>query len=181
MVFQKLGGNAVKGKFSAAIIVLFLVGVFGLMMYDVSKMDAETIILCTSNEGGILIPGKLCEHYMFNYRAIESDVKELASGAGLSFILNGENKDKKYQIAEYYLSNGLDVNGVNQYGNYNLTPLHGAVLDNDTEMATFLLRHGADKNIRPPSINMSSLEFARSLQKKEPNVDRNEMIQVLSN
>ena len=154
-------------------------GLLGLMAYDVSHMNSETIILCASNEGGILIPGKACEYYMFNHRAIKNDIDELASGAGLSFILSGHNNEKKYQIAEFFIANGLDVNGINHYGDYNLTPLHSAVLLNDIEMVQFLLKHNADVNIKPPSINMTPLEFALSLQEKEPSVDRSKIQQVL--
>jgi len=169
-----------KIKIVLGFVVLVLVGVFGLMIFDISKMDSETTILCASNEGGILIPSKVCEYYMFNYRNITNDVEELTNGAGLIFILNGKNKEKKYKIAELFILNGLDVNGVNHYGDYNLTPLHGAVLSNDVEVANFLLKHGADIKIKPPSINMIPLEFARSLQKKEPSVDRSKIIQLLS-
>ncbi len=168
-----------KVRITAATIILFLVGVFGLMVYDISEMDSETLILCASGEGGILIPSKICEYYMVNHRIIKNDIEELASGAGLIFILNGENKEKKYKIAEFFISNGLDVNGVNHYGNDNLTPLHGAVLINDAELVNFLLKHGADISIRPPSINMTPLELARLLQENEPSVDRSKIIQAL--
>jgi len=151
------------------------------MSYNISQMDSETIILCAENEGGILIPSQACEYYMYNLRNVKKDVKELSNGAGLSFILNGNNKEKKYEIAAFFISNGLDVNGINYYGHYNLTPIYGAVLLNDVEKAKFLLKHVTDLNIKPPSINMTPLEFARSLQKKEHSVDRSEMLEFLSN
>lgn len=159
--------------------MLFITGVLGLMVFDITEMDSESMILCTSNEGGIFIPSKVCEYYMFNYRDITKDVEELTKGSGLVFILNGKNKEKKYKIAEFFILKGLDVNGVNHYGDYNLTPLHGAVLSNDVGMVKFLLKHGADIKIKPASINMNPLEFAQSLQKKEPSVDRSKIIKLL--
>lgn len=166
-------------KFTASIALLSLVGISGLMINDVSRMNPETLILCTLNEGGILIPRKLCEYHMYNYRDIKSDVDKLSSGSGLSFILEGKNKIKKYEIAEFYISNGLDVNSVNHAGGYDITPLHGAVLDNDIDMARFLLNHGASKSIKAPTINMTPVELANSLQEKEPNVDRSKIIKIL--
>lgn len=168
-------------KLTASIAVLSLVGMLGLMVNDVYRMNPETLILCTLNEGGILIPSKFCEYYMYNYRDIESDVNQLSSGAGLSFILEGKDDKKKYEIAEFYILNGLDVNGVNHSGGYDLTPLHGAVLDNNTDIARFLLNHGASKSIAAPTISMTPVELANSLQEKEPSVDRREMIQMLMN
>lgn len=176
---QKFGVSSMKVKITVGAIIFFLVGTFGLMVYDVSKMDSESLILCALDEGGILVPSELCEYYMFNYRAIKNDIEELASGAGLIFILNGENKEKKYKFAKFFILNGLDVNGVNHYGEDNLTPLHGAVLINDVELVNFLLKHGADINIKPPSINMTPLELARLLQENEPSVDRRKVVQAL--
>ncbi len=177
----KHGVDSMKLKFTIGIVILFLIGVPGLVVNDVSRMTPETIILCTLNEGGVLIPSKLCEYYMYNYRDIKADINKLSAGAGLSFILEGKDKEKKYDIAEFFISNGLDVDGVNHSGGYNLTPLHGAVLDSDIDMAGFLLNHGASKNIKAPTINMDPLELAESLQKKEPNVDRDKMVQILLN
>ncbi|MEJ2682395.1 MAG: ankyrin repeat domain-containing protein [Gammaproteobacteria bacterium] len=169
-----------KLKAIGVVALLSLVSLIGLVSYDVSRMDTETIVLCSSNEGGILIPSKVCKYYLFNYRDIKKDVSELSDGAGLSYILNGAN-DTKYEIAEYFISNGLDVNGINNYGDYNLTPIYGAILLNDVKMAKFLMRNGADLNIEPPSTKMSALEFCRLLQEKDSSVDRGEMLKVLSN
>jgi len=166
-------------KIFSAVILLFVAGLAGLIAYDMSKMDAETIILCSLDEGGIRIPSKLCEYYLLNYRDHKKDVNELASGAGLSFILTADNEEK-YKIADSFIAYGLGVDGINHYGKYNLTPLHSAVLSNDVEMVKFLLIKGASLDIKPPSINMTPLEFAESLQKKEPSVDRSQIIQILS-
>jgi len=169
-----------KVKLTAGVIILSLAGVLGLMVYDVSHMSPETVILCSLNEGGILIPSEFCEYYMFNFRDAEDDVLKLSAGAGLGFILEGNNNEKKYEIAEFFVVKGLDVNGVNHSGGYNLTPLHGAVIDNDIVMAVFLLDRGASKKIKAPTINMDPLELAKSLQKKEPNIDRSKMINLLT-
>jgi hypothetical protein len=169
-----------KLKVIGVVALLSLATLIGLVSYDVSRMDTETIILCSSNEGGVLIPSKVCRYYLFNYRDIKKDVGELSDGAGLSYILNGDN-DTKYEIAEYFISNGLDVNGINNYGQYNLTPIYGAILLNDVKMAKFLMRNGADLSIDPPSIKMSALEFCKFLQEKDSSVDRSDMLKLLAN
>lgn len=169
-----------KLKVIIVVVALSLAALLGLVGYDLSKMDTETIVLCSSNEGGILIPSKICKYYLFNYRDIKKDVSELSDGAGLSYILNGSN-NVKYEIAEYFISNGLDVNGINNYGEYNLTPIYGAILLNDVKMANFLLHHGADQSLEPPSIHMSAQEFCQFLQGKDSSVDRGEMLSILAN
>ncbi len=177
----KRGVDLMKIKLIAGATVLSLAGVVGLMLNDISRMSPETLILCVLNEGGILIPSGLCEYYMYNRRDVDSDIEVLSSGPGLSFILEGKDIKKRYEIADYFILNGLDVNGVNHSGGYNITPLHGAVLDNDLDMARFLLEHGASKNIKAPTINMDPLELVQSLQQKEPTIDRKKMIEILMN
>ncbi len=169
-----------KFRIISVVIFLSLAGIFGLMLYDVKEMNSETIILCASNDGGILIPSKVCEYYIYNYRDIKKDIEELSSGGGLAFILNGKNNKIKYKLAEFYILNGLNINGVNNFGNYNITPIHGAVLFNDVEMVEFLLKHGANVKIKPESINMTPLEFAISLQGKEPAINREKIIKILT-
>jgi hypothetical protein len=169
-----------KLKIAAGVVILFLGGILGLMLHSLSQMNSETIILCASNEGGIPIPSQLCEYYLFNHRDIRKDVDELSRGAGLIFILNGSNEEKKYKIAEFFIAHGLDVNGINHYGDHNFTPIYGAILLNNVNMLRFLLKHDADLSIQPPEINMTALEFARSLQIKEPAIDRSKILAILS-
>ena len=156
--------------------------VFGLMVYDMSTMPMPHLILCSVGEGGIRIPSGLCEYYMKHYRGNDEDMKELAFG-GLDVILNVESK-KKYDIAEFFIAKGLDVNGVNHYyfrEPHDHTPLHASVLYNDAERAKFLIEHGADLNIKSKSANdMTALELAQALQKKRPAEDRSELIRLLS-
>lgn len=170
-----------RAKIILGVTFFVIGGVFSLMLYDVSKMNTETIVLCASNEGGILIPSKACEYYLYNHRNIKTDVKEIFNGAGLSFILGSENTETKYKIAQFFITNGLDVNGINHYGEYNLTPIHAAVLFNDVRMVNFLLKNGASLNIKPHSLNMTPLEFGLTLQKKEPSIDRRKIIKILTN
>ncbi|MCG6202977.1 ankyrin repeat domain-containing protein, partial [Psychromonas antarctica] len=134
---------------------VFLVGISGLMVNDISKMNPETIVMCTLNEGGILIPAKACEYYLYNHRDIASDVYEMSNSVGLSFILEGKNKIKKYEIASFFILNGLSVNSINYSGGYNITPLHGAVIGNDLEMVSFLLSNGASISIKAPTLDMT--------------------------
>ena len=156
--------------------------VVGLMLYAMTELPIVELIMCSSGEGGIRLPSGLCEYYMKNYRGNDEDMEELAFG-GLDPILNGESK-KKYDIAEFFIAKGLDVNGVNHYGEPNhVTPLHASVLYNDAERAKFLIDHGADVSIKIKSRSyndMTALELAQALQKKRPAEDRSELIRLLS-
>jgi len=178
--YLKFGGSFVKVKIIIGALALLLSGVSGLIINDLSRMEPETLILCSLDEGGVLIPAKICEYYLFNHRDTALDIKNLSSGSGLSFILEGKSAIKKYKIADFFIKNGLSVDSVNHSGGYNLTALHGAVLDNDIKMLTFLLNNNASTNIKAPVINMTPVELAQSLKIKEPNVNREKIIEILS-
>ncbi len=159
--------------------VAFLAGLFGLMLYDMSKMDVDVLILCSSNEGGIRIPSSLCEYYMLNHRMNEEDIKQLSDGAGLEFILNLQSPGK-YEMANTFISKGLDINGINHYSDKDVTPLHASVLYNDVERVKFLIEHGADIEIRSKGYGMTALELARRLHEEQGSENRTEIINMLA-
>ncbi len=156
----------------------------GLMFYDMTQMEIETLILCSANEGGIRIPSDLCYSYMVNYRINEKDIEALSEGAGLDYILNGEGP-VKYDIAKAFLARGLDVNGVNHYmaappNDKKMTPLQAAVVHNDLLRIKFLLDHGADLRFTGDK-GMTALEYAKKIHKAgSERQDRTEIIQILS-
>ncbi len=156
-----------------------LLTIAGLMFYDMTQMKIEVLILCSTDDGGIRIPSSLCNYYMVNYRINEEGIKELSEGAGLDYILNGEGP-KKYEIAKIFLARGLDVNGVNHYGDKNATPLQAAVVYNDVPRVEFLLEQGADLQIRG-KFGMTALAFAKKNHKAGSKLrDKSEIIQILS-
>ena len=156
--------------------------IFVLLFYVMSRMSIFDLILCSANQGGIRLPSGVCEYYMKNYRADEDDLQELAIG-GIDPILNLDNEAKKYEIAEFFISKGLNIDGVNHYYNESMndsTPLHASALYNDTKRAKFLIAHGANVEARSKyHNNMTPLELARYLQKNNQK-DMNELIQILS-
>ena len=113
----------------------------------------------------------------------EKDIKELSEGAGLDYILNGE-EPIKYDIAKAFLARGLNVNGVNHYKarseDKNVTALQAAVVYNDVPRVKFLLEQGADLQIRG-ELEMTALEYAKNIHKAGSEFrDKTEIIQLLS-
>ena len=168
-----------KGKvfFGFFIIALFIAG--GLVIYDLKRMDIETLILCSTNEGGILIPESLCNYFMINHRITEDDIENLSRGPSLDYILN-LGAPEKYQIAHRFLKKGLDINGVNHYSAKKLTPLHAAVLYNDAERVEFLVENGADLSIKNSYYGMTPLELAEELTGKNEEDSRRKIIEILT-
>ncbi|CAG20753.1 ankyrin repeat domain-containing protein [Photobacterium profundum] len=186
MAALEFGGNVIKRKFImwgglilSSLFVLFL----ALMTYSMSKMTTMDLVFCSSGEGGFYVNGRICELYMGEFRATDEDVEEVSYG-GVDLILNMTNENKKYQIAEFFISKGLDVNGINKYQEdlgYDLAPLHVAVLFNDPRRVTFLLKHGANLKIRSKFYNdYTPLELAIQLQKEQQNLDMGSVINMLS-
>lgn len=162
-------------------IVVFLCLSAALLVYVMSRMSVFELIMCSTDEGGIQIPGSLCEYYMKSYRSGEEDLQDLAA-SGVDPILNLDS-NRKYEIADFFISKGLDVNGPNRHRHAredDSTPLHASVLYNDPERAKFLIDHGADLDAESNYHNdMTPLELARNLQKKFPEKDMGKVIRVL--
>lgn len=144
----------------------------------VSSMKIETIILCSLGKGGIYISSNICKYFLYKKRNTASDISELGKGAGISFILGVNDSNDKYEITEFLLENGMDINAISHYSG--LTALHDAVLLNDIDAVRFLVSHNASLDIKPSSINMNPLEFTMYLKKKNPLVDRKEIFEILS-
>jgi len=156
----------------------------GLMVYVMTEMKMEYLILCSENEESIRIPSSLCKYYLVNYRMNEKDINELREGAGLDYILTVGGAGK-YELAKLFLAKGLDVDGVNHYteappNDKKFTPLQSAVVMNDVPRVKFLIEHGADLHITGDK-GMTALEYAKKLHKAgSERQDRTEIIQILS-
>ncbi|VAW88556.1 hypothetical protein MNBD_GAMMA18-1324 [hydrothermal vent metagenome] len=152
----------------------------GLMLYDMSKMEIEVLMLCSTNRGGILIPSDLCKYYLVNYRINEKGIKELSEGGGLDVVLNIEESAAEYELAKMFLARGLDVDGANHAGGKDVTPLQAAVMYNDVRRVNFLLEYGANIHLSE-GYGMTPIDIARKFHKAGSELeDRSEIIQILS-
>ncbi|MCF6337632.1 MAG: ankyrin repeat domain-containing protein [Gammaproteobacteria bacterium] len=168
-----------KKKIFFGSFALVLSGIVGFILYAMTQLTIQALISCSANTGGIRIPSSVCEYYMLNYRLTEEDIASLREGAGLGYILNGQDPEK-HRIAEIFISHGLDINGINHYGNQDLTPLHGSALMGDIKTLQFLLRHGADIHIKSNQYE-TALELAKKFHKANDKLrDRTEIIRLLS-
>ena len=151
----------------------------GLMFYAMTQMEITHLILCGEKGSSIRIPSSLCHYYMVNYRINEQGIKELSEGAGLDYILNGEDP-RKYKLAKIFIAKGLDVNGVNHYSSKGSTPLQAAAGYNDAPRIKFLIEQGADLQLRG-EFGMTALEYAKKTHKAGSKFrDNREIIQLLS-
>ncbi|MBL1277355.1 MAG: hypothetical protein COB30_014830 [Ectothiorhodospiraceae bacterium] len=157
----------------------------GFMIYDMTEMGIEYLILCSKKGSSILTPSNLCKYYLVNYRINEQGIKELSEGGGLDYVLNVERDATEYEMAKIFLANGLDVNGVNHYtaappNDKKFTPLQAAAGYNDAPRIKFLIEQGADLQLRGES-GMTALEYAKKTHKAGSKFrDNREIIQLLS-
>lgn len=174
--------NKIIKRIGALVLTLFI-ALSGLVIYAMSGMSASTLVLCSANEGGIYIPGRVCEFYLKTYRSGHRDIEELAIG-GLDPILNLSNDSKKYELATFFIGKGLDVNGVNHY-NYgqpmDLTPLHAGILAQDVKRIQFLIEHGADTTLVSSTLDgKTPLEYAKSLYFQKNTEELEAIVKLLS-
>ena len=120
-------------------------------IYALESMNIEYLISYADNNGNGTTDANLfndiSKFYLENFRTTENDIQQLQNNTGIEFILNGSN-DYKYQTAEIFLDNGLDINGINHSSDRNINALHSAVLLKNTDNVLFLLKHGIDINAK---------------------------------
>jgi len=169
-------------KFIINSITLITLVYLSMLIYSMSKMTSDEIVMCSAGDGDFYINSNICEIYLKRFKSELKDIDELSYG-GIEVILN-LSSDKKYELAEFFISKGLDVNAINQYQSqfgYDLLPVQSAILDNDLKKVNFLILHGANLMTRSKSAgNLTSFEFAKNIQEKEKNPDRSKIIAALS-
>ncbi len=152
------------------------------LFYSMSKMTVDEMVMCSVGDGGFYINSNVCEVYVKRFKSEPTHMDELSYG-GVEVILSLSN-NKKYELAEFFISKGLDVNTINQYQSqfgYDLPPIQSAILENDLKKVNFLIFHGANLMVRSKSTgNSTSLEFAKYLKEKEKNIDRSKILTTLS-
>lgn len=162
---------------SLSIVVIFS----SIMVYSLQTMHIENLISHAYNNGHDAekadIFTDLSKFYLENFRIAEDDVQQLQADAGITFILGGSN-DYKYQIAEAFLKEGLDINGINHSSYNKLNALHSAVLLGDKGSVLFLLEHGINLNAKTEE-GFTALDWAIKMQESDPTEKRDEIIQIL--
>lgn len=152
------------------------------LIYALSKMSTDEVVLCSSGSDSFYINNHICEHYMRLFRDSPADVEALSYG-GVEVILNLQG-DKKYEIADFYIAKGLNVNLINQYQSQfgtDFTPLHSAVFDNDLQKVNFLINHNANLTLTSKSAgNLTPLQYALYLQEESSEIDRSAIIALLN-
>lgn len=162
---------------------------YGVSIYALTTNNIEELIVICLNPEKNHYPPIIPEYYMLNYRGTKEDLDLLREGNGIGFILNSAKKprDKAIKYASFFLDKGIDVNATGRDG---ATALHGAVMFNQWEDATFLIEKGADTNIKmgysyirgqkeeTPVYGMTALKLAKHMSKRD-GMDRSKIIKLL--
>jgi len=151
--------------------------VTGMGILSMTKGDIEDIIICSTNSKSHYIPSAICEYYLLNYRLTGEDINFIESGAGLSFLFHISDKSKRYMFLEYFISKGVSIDKPSAIDG--LTPLHAAILMNDTELVVYLLDRGANPLKLDRDNKLTAIQFLDLLIKKSPNVNRKNIQDIL--
>lgn len=166
------------GRIIFSVLVLLPLIVFGFGVYSMSKGDIEDIVICAVNEESRYIPATVCEYYLLNYRGTDEDVRFLESRSGLAFLFEISDKAKRRMYLDYFISKGVSIDGQSSIDGY--TPLHAAIIHNDPELVTFLLKKGASADRKDQEHHLTPKEFVEYLSQKNPSTDRSAVLNALS-
>ncbi|WP_075178745.1 ankyrin repeat domain-containing protein [Neptunomonas phycophila] len=138
--------------FFAAIVITF---------NALATLTVQRLILCATDNSQSTIPSAVCKYYLENHGIDGEAVRDLQAGAGLEFILNIESPSR-FELAERFIEQGLDVNGINHYSSQNSAPLHAAIMYGDLDSVKFLIAKGALLSVKNKS-GETALQLAERL------------------
>lgn len=150
------------------------------LLFALSRLSTFELIICSADEGGFNLPSWACELHLKKIRGNGQGLDALNAG-GLDPVLN-LNSTKKYELADFLISQGMSVDAPNQIvAGDDATPLHLSVLYNDLERAKFLLSRGANPSVTSEQLGgRTPLELARHLQLSGQGEDRTALVHLLA-
>lgn len=177
-------------------VAVIVVGLSGFMWTHLKSADTLDLILCSVGKNEPYESSSLCYAYLINQRDVKADIEKLEKQyRGLETVLaqyrtadlgyKMEKQDEQINqrvisISDYYLSHGLNINAVDNYG---MTVLHSEVLANNVKLVEYLIRKGAKLNIKAHNSNFQSdltpLELVDYLIQQNPKTDRSAVRQLL--
>ena len=177
-------------KFLAIIACLTAAIYVSFVSYALCTIDIEKLIVSSLHPETNRFPPGRPEFFLFHFRGNKKDLETLSKGKGLSFILSDgtAEPDQALKIATFFLNKGIDINLIGLDG---LTALHSAVLQNQPEYVSYLLKHGADAGIgidyshvfgkkeKSAMFGMSAIELAKFASQKDGQ-DRSKIIRILN-
>ncbi|MEZ9142427.1 MULTISPECIES: hypothetical protein [unclassified Shewanella] len=139
--------------------------------------NIEDLAACGADEGGLYIPGNLCNFVLLNLRLSDLDIKDFESRGGIASLYS-IHEDVKYIYLDAFIKAGTSVN--NESVMSGLPPLHAAILANDNQLVTFLLAREASLTQLNSQFGMNARDFTYHLAEIKPNVDRSDVLNTLS-
>ena len=164
---------------AVALMVLLLGGVMVAVGFLATR-SAEELIIGAIEPGVYHVPRSAVALYLKHLASFDPNKPGERGLSLLRFTLNGyhdggdtDTNRRCLDIADFLIKKGADVNAVGQPGtpDAGLSALHNAVLYESPDVVRFLLREGANVNVRAgagPFAGMTPLAFASHLQTKTP-------------
>lgn len=156
------------------IIVFIIIVFFASVISSLNNYDIEEVVICSVNNKSHLIPSKVCELYLYEYRGTKGDIALLKERSGLSFVFGVVDRSKRTKLLDYLLLKGSDINGISNVDG--LTPLHASILLNDIELLVYLLTNNADPLVKDRDNSLTSKQFLELLIKKDSFTDRSALM-----
>jgi len=157
-------------KIIASVVAFFFVAVVSVHGYLIVKMDLADLLISSTNDTFIYMPKDVCRVYLFYVRDTDRDIKQFDEIYGLSFVMSATDELKdRFMWVEFFIDAGMDVNGHGGQGGY--TPLHSAIIGNDTGGVQYLLNHGADPLILDETFHLNAYQFLDFFDEKNLKLD----------
>gem|GEM_PF-697860 len=165
-------------KLSIALVLAIPLAVVVMGIRSMTQGDIEDVVICSTNESSHHMPSSVCEYYLFNHRVTEADIEFLERGAGLAFLFDIQNKEERNRRVAHFIEQGASLDKPSPIDGF--PPLHAAILYNDLELVEMLVEKGADLEQADRHHDLTPLEFAEFLSRRNEETDRGAILLVLS-
>ncbi|HEY5801030.1 MAG TPA: ankyrin repeat domain-containing protein [Burkholderiaceae bacterium] len=170
---------ALPRKIAAALLIALASAIAGISSYYVvvTLRSLDDLLLCAIGKDS-LVPKPLCLAYILQRDLDAPERDALNAGIGATWAVSSGIQTDREKLLRHLLAQGIDINAANR--RHGFTALHRAMLENDADAVTLLLKYGADRSVRDTRRGLTALEWAQREQGKPGQPDRSRIIGLLN-
>lgn len=128
----------------------------------------ETLIIKSCAKESNSVERALSQWALFSFHGRKGEISKLQEGRGLNFIVSYPAQ-QSIKVFRWLESKGADINTI--ASSDGLTPLHSAIVQDNTQLVAYLIKQGADTSIEEKKRGMTAQELLEMLEpEKEKSV-----------
>lgn len=139
---------------------LILLTILAIGMYAIN-IPFDTLIVKAIHQSRNPLEQTISRWVLFTFRGSKKEILALEQNNGLNFVIAYQDKES-IETFEWLLNKGANVNCISPIDG--LTPLHAALLYENSELVERLMKRGANPLITEKNSDLTACEYLHKLQ-----------------